>query len=171
MAEAGIEIIKDYPLFGVGPANVKEVYPLYRKHDAPRFRIPHLHNNVIQLWAERGVLALVAYLLLQFLFLRECARGWGGPATKFAEIGVAVTVALAAAGMFEFNFGDTEVFWVLLDVFALVVACVGVGSREWGVGDEPGRFSVAGFFAHFAIHRAEPPANEPLRARVPETGP
>ena len=79
MAEAGVEIIKDYPLLGVGPANVKEVYPLYRKHDAPRFRIPHLHNNIIQLWAERGVLALVAYLFLQFLFLRECARGWGGP--------------------------------------------------------------------------------------------
>jgi len=124
MAEAGVEIIKDYPLLGVGPANVKEVYPLYRKHDAPRFRIPHLHNNVIQLWAERGVLALVAYLFLQFLFLRECARGWGGPSARFAEAGVAVAVAMAAAGMFEFNFGDTEVFWILLDLFAIVIAFI-----------------------------------------------
>jgi O-antigen ligase len=124
MAEAGIEIIKDYPLFGVGPANVKEVYPLYRKHDAPRFRIPHLHNNVIQLWAERGVLALVAYGFLQFLFLRQCARAWGGPATRYAEIGVAVAVAMFFAGMFEFNFGDTEVFWMLLDVCALVIAFI-----------------------------------------------
>ena len=186
MAEAGIEIIKDYPLFGVGPANVKEVYPLYRKHDAPRFRIPHLHNNLIQLWAERGVLAIVAYLFLQFLFLRECARGWGGPATKFAEIGVAVAVALAAAGMFEFNFGDTEVFWMMLDVFALVIAFVGVGGGEWGVGDEPGTISVAGFVAHFALHPSEPRSasaptphsaqptplpNEPLPALVSETGP
>ena len=124
MAEAGVEIIKDYPLLGVGPANVKEVYPLYRKHDAPRFRIPHLHNNVIQLWAERGVLALVAYLFLQFLFLRECARGWGGPSSRYAELGVAVAVALASAGMFEFNFGDTEVFWILLDIFAIVIAFI-----------------------------------------------
>jgi O-antigen ligase len=124
MAQAGIEIIKDYPLFGVGPANVKEFYPLYRKHDAPRFRIPHLHNNFIQLWAERGVLALVAYVFLQFLFLRQCARAWGGPATKFAEIGVAVAVGLAFAGLFEFNFGDTEVFWMLLDVFAIVIAFI-----------------------------------------------
>lgn len=124
MAEAGVEIIKDYPLFGVGPANVKEVYPLYRKHDAPRFRIPHLHNNLIQLWAERGVLALVAYFMLQILFLRQCARAWGGPATKFAEIGVAVAVGLASAGLFEFNFGDTEVFWMMLDVFALVIAFI-----------------------------------------------
>lgn len=124
MAEAGIEIIKDYPVLGVGPANVKEIYPLYRKHDAPRFRIPHLHNNLIQLWAERGVLALVAYLILQWLFLRECARAWGGPATKFAEVGVVVAVGLASAGLFEFNFGDTEVFWVMLDVFAIVIAFI-----------------------------------------------
>src|SRR5207253_5555407 len=123
MIQAGVEIIKDYPLLGVGPANVKEVYPLYRKHDAPRFRIPHLHNNLVQLWVERGVLAMAAYVLFLALFLRECARGWNGPASRFAEIGVAVTFGLAAAGMFEFNFGDTEVFWVLLDVCALVVAC------------------------------------------------
>jgi len=122
MVQAGVEIIKDYPLLGVGPANVKEVYPLYRKHDAPRFRIPHLHNNVVQLWAERGVLGLAAYLLLLGLFLRECVRGWRGPAKEWAEAGVVVTVGLAAAGLFEFNFGDTEVYWMMLDVFALVVA-------------------------------------------------
>jgi len=122
MFQAGVEMIKDYPLLGVGPANVKEVYPLYRRHDAPRFRIPHLHNNVVQLWAERGVLALAAYLMLMALFLRECARGWGGSEARFAELGVAVAVGLAAAGMFEFNFGDTEVFWALLDIMALVIA-------------------------------------------------
>lgn len=133
MVEAGIEIIKDYPLLGVGPANVKEVYPLYRKHDAPRFRIPHLHNNVVQLWAERGVLGLAAYLLLIGLFLRECIRGWRGGAREWAEVGVVVTVALAAAGLFEFNFGDTEVYWMMLDTFALVLAWLeqpaGRGSR------------------------------------------
>ncbi len=122
MIQAGVEIIKDYPLLGVGPANVKEVYPLYRKHDAPRFRIPHLHNNLMQLWAERGVVAVAAYILLLVLFLRECARAWRGPQSRFAEVGVAVTVGLAAAGMFEFNFGDTEVFWILIDFCALVIA-------------------------------------------------
>jgi O-antigen ligase len=101
MFEAGVEIIKDYPVLGVGPANIKEVYPLYRKHDAPRFRIPHLHDNFVQLWAERGILALVAYVM----FLA----------------GIAVVVALTAAGLFEFNWGDTEVFWLLLDVMAMVV--------------------------------------------------
>lgn len=122
MVQAGVEIIKDYPLLGVGPANIKEAYPLYRKPDAPRFRIPHLHNNLVQLWAERGVLALAAYVILIALFLRECVRGWRGAGGRWAEAGVAVTAGLVTAGMFEFNFGDTEVFWMMLDLFALSIA-------------------------------------------------
>jgi hypothetical protein len=35
---------------------------------------------------------------------------------------VVVTVGLFAAGMFEFNFGDTDVYLMMLDVLALVVA-------------------------------------------------
>lgn len=121
MAEGGIEMIKDFPVAGVGPAYVKEVYPLYRRADAPRFRIPHLHNNVIQLWAERGVLGLVAYIVLMGLFLRECARGWRGPNREFAQAGLAITAGLAVAGLFEFNFGDTEVFYLTLELMALIV--------------------------------------------------
>ena len=126
MAEAGVEIIKDYPTLGVGPANVKEIYPLYRKPDAPRFRPPHLHNNIIQIWAERGILALAGYLFFLGLFLRECARGWRGPNREFAQAGVAMAVALTYAGLFEFNFGDTEVLYTTLELFALVVASLRV---------------------------------------------
>ena len=118
MFQGGVEIVKDFPVLGVGPGNMKEVYPLYRKPDAPRFRIPHLHNNLVQLWAERGIVALAAYVALIALFLRECAKAWG---SKYAELGVAVTVGLVIAGMFEFNFGDTEVFYLMLDLFALVL--------------------------------------------------
>ena len=124
MVEGGVEIIKDYPLLGVGPANVKEIYPLYRKPDAPRFRIPHLHNNVVQLWAERGVLALAAYLLLLALFVRACFRSLGTPGERYGEMGLAVTIGLTVAGLFEFNFGDTEIFFMLLDTMALVIAFV-----------------------------------------------
>jgi O-antigen ligase len=122
MWQGGVEIIRDHPLLGVGPANIKGTYVLYRKHDAPRFRVPHLHNNLVQLWAERGVVALLAYFLLHALFLRQCARAWRGPNRMYAEIGVVVCVGLFFAGLFEFNFGDTEVFWMMLDLYALVVA-------------------------------------------------
>jgi O-antigen ligase len=124
MLQAGTEMIKDHPVWGVGPGNVKEVYALYKQHDAPRTRPPHLHNNVVQLWAERGVLGLTAYVLFIALFLRECARGRQGPNRMYADIGIAVTVALTVAGLFEFNFGDTEVFYLTLNLFALIATAV-----------------------------------------------
>jgi O-antigen ligase len=127
MLEAGAEMIRDFPLFGVGPANVKEVYAIYRKQDAPRARPPHLHNNVVQLWAERGILGLSAYILLLALFLRECLRGRNGPQRKWSDAGLAVMVSLTVAGLFEFNFGDTEVFYLMLNLFALVVVSLEQG--------------------------------------------
>lgn len=120
MLEAGVEMIKDHPLLGVGPANVKEVYALYKKHDAPRPRPPHLHNNFVQLWAERGILGLLAYVLLFALFYRECAKGWRGPNRMWAQIGVAAATGFLVAGLFEFNFGDTEVFYLMLNLFGYV---------------------------------------------------
>lgn len=119
MIEAGVEMIRDHPVLGVGPANVKDVYALYRKPDAPRPRPPHLHNNVVQLWAERGILGLGAYIVFLVLFLRQCALAWRTN-RMWAEIGIAVATSLTVAGLFEFNFGDTEVFYLTLNLFALV---------------------------------------------------
>jgi O-antigen ligase len=124
MVEAGVEMIKDFPVFGVGPANVKEFYALYKKQDAPRIRPAHLHNNVIQIWAERGILGLIGYLLLLALFLRECFRARGGPNRMWADMGIGITVGWFVAGLFEFNFGDTEVFYLRLNLFALIVTAI-----------------------------------------------
>ncbi len=124
MAQAGVEMIRDHPVLGVGPSNVKEEYALYRAHDAPRARPPHLHNNVIQLWAERGVLGLATYIAFLALFLRECVRAWSTPQKMWAQIGIATTVALFVAGLFEFNFGDTEVFFTMLNVMAYVLVSI-----------------------------------------------
>ncbi|HSN69779.1 MAG TPA: O-antigen ligase family protein [Thermoanaerobaculia bacterium] len=127
MAEAGVEMVRDHPLFGVGPGNIKEVYPLYRKDDAPRFRIPHLHSNPIQIWAERGVLAFAAWVALLVLFLRESARQRTRQpgAVPWVDGGMAAAIGLSVFGLFEFNFGDTEVLLTMLDVWALTLALGG----------------------------------------------
>ncbi|HXI11370.1 MAG TPA: O-antigen ligase family protein [Thermoanaerobaculia bacterium] len=139
MAQGGFEIIRDEPLWGVGPSNIKENYALYRAPDAPRFRIPHLHNNVIQLWAERGILALSAYLLLMILFLRECVRVPRADTQRraFADAGIAIAVSLAVAGLFEFNFGDTEVLLTMLDLFALIIGAITLPAFVASAGSSP----------------------------------
>ncbi len=124
MTEAGIEMIRDSPVLGVGPGNVKEDYSLYRRQDAPRARPPHLHSNVVQLWAERGILGLASYVVFVALFVRECVRAWNGPKKMWAQAGIATMVSLAVAGLFEFNFGDTEVFYLMANVMAWVVVSI-----------------------------------------------
>ncbi len=60
--EAGVAIVKDYPLMGVGPDQIERVYPRYRVPDAVKPTNPHLHNVPMQIAAERGLLALAAWI-------------------------------------------------------------------------------------------------------------
>ncbi len=136
MARAGLRMVRDAPLFGLGPEMVRPYYPLYRDADAPRWSVPHLHNNVLQIASASGLFAAAAYLAIVALFLARTIsllrRGdEPGRAALWAGALLAGT-ALTAAGMFEYNFGDTEVEMVTLLVFAVPFsnasrACAGSG--------------------------------------------
>lgn len=130
MAQAGAEMIRDHPLLGLGPGNIRPSYPIYRLPDAPRFSVPHLHSNPIQIWAERGVVALFAYGLLIVLVLRECARciRAGGESAAWGLGCAAGVVGLTVGGLFEYNFGDSEVLLGLLAISA--IACVRAETPE-----------------------------------------
>jgi O-antigen ligase len=61
----GFKIIKAHPLFGVGPANVKTVFPDYCPQPYPEGTIwGSLHNLYINQGAERGLVGLAALLTL-----------------------------------------------------------------------------------------------------------
>lgn len=115
MAEAGLHMIADRPLFGIGPGMVEFYYPIYRHPTALRAEVMHLHNTVLQLAAERGLLSVGAYLWLMIAALWLCHRGYqrgGGLAGPRADLYLGVMLALVAlniAGIFEANWRDTEV--------------------------------------------------------------
>ena len=123
MARAGARMVRDFPVFGLGPEMVKRYYPLYRDPDAPRWSVPHLHDNVIQIAAANGVFAAAAYLALVGLVLARAAalaRRGDGPDRAALWCGALLAVtALTVAGFFEYNFGDTEVEMATLLVFAV----------------------------------------------------
>lgn len=123
MARAGARMVRDYPVFGLGPDMVQPYYPLYRDPDAPRWRVPHLHNNMLQIAASSGVFAAAAYAALAALFLWRAAlllRRERRPERAAIWAGALLAgTALTAAGLFEYNFGDTEVQMATLLVFAI----------------------------------------------------
>lgn len=130
MVDAGLRMIAERPVFGLGPEMVERRYLLYRNPTAPRYSIPHLHNTPLQLAAERGLPALAAYLALL-----GCAlwRAWHLYRTesRWADLALGVLLAIVAftvAGLFEDNWGDTEVRRSLLFLLA-VPFCLTVAGR------------------------------------------
>jgi O-antigen ligase len=115
MLEAGLAMVRERPLFGLGPELIERRYAIYRPAAAPRYDVPHLHNNLLQIAAERGLPALASYLWLTIAAIVVAWRGFrreGGSKGRRADLYVGAMLALLAfnlAGLFENNWGDTEV--------------------------------------------------------------
>jgi O-antigen ligase len=115
MWRSGLSMIADHAFLGVGPGEVRTWYQHYRRPEAVRPSTGHLHNSAIQIAAERGLPALVAWLWLWIVFFRE---GWailGGPTESVRARWCAraqPASLIPGRGLFEHNFGDGEVVMV-----------------------------------------------------------
>jgi len=128
MLRTGLAIARDYPLTGVGPGQVKEVYPKYVLPGALRSERSHVHNTPLQILVERGPLGLLAWGWFWVAFFVETGRalqrlapGQTRERTLLAG-SVAAIAGFLVAGLFEFNFGDSEVVMVACTVMALALA-------------------------------------------------
>ena len=125
MARAGAGMISDFPLTGVGPDMVKHVYPDYRPPDAIQPLNPHLHNVPLQIAAERGLPALAIWLAFIVALATGLLRQFRQqPDPTLAAGALAVIAAMLGAGMFEYNFGDSEFLMVFLVLVTLPFAAV-----------------------------------------------
>jgi O-antigen ligase len=127
MWQAGLDMLADRPVFGVGPGMVLAVYPRYRWPEAPNPNAPHLHNNLLQIAVERGVPGLVFFLwwagAVLLAAVRETRRRHDDPASRCAAVAtLAVLAAILAAGFFEYNLGDSEVLLLVLLMTAIPFA-------------------------------------------------
>ncbi len=123
MLAMGVDMIGDHPVFGVGPEMVGVVYGDYLRPDPVHTYNPHLHNVPVQIAAERGLPALALWLAFIALLLRDLLRlARHGEARAIAASGLGATVAMLTAGLFEYNFGDSEFLMLLLCLITLPFA-------------------------------------------------
>ena len=123
MLQAGVKMVRDYPLMGVGPDQIERVYPEYRVPDAVKPTNPHLHNVPMQIAAERGLLALGAwiwFIVTAVLTLFALLRRARNKSLTAAALGA--MAAMLAAGLTEYNFGDSEFLMLLLVIITLPFA-------------------------------------------------
>jgi len=120
---AGRRMVEAHPWFGVGPQRISRVFydyhPIQGDRSRSGFYPVHMHNNLLQFAAERGVPCALAWL---WLILKLAGDHWirfrrtlaTDQTRTISAVGFTAVVVLFLAGFFEFNFGDSEVLMVFL---------------------------------------------------------
>ena len=123
MARTGSAMVRDFPLTGVGPAMIPKLYTQYRDPDAVQDINPHLHNVPLQIAAERGLPALAIWIAFIAVLAYSLFRIFRSERDQtFAAAGLAAIAGMLSAGLFEYNFGDSEFLMLFLVLITLPFA-------------------------------------------------
>jgi O-antigen ligase len=139
MWRSGLAMARDHWLLGVGPGQVKRLYPAYARPEATHRTRSHLHDTPLQILVERGVIGLAAWTAIFAAFfaagLRTVRALPGGEARRLAVGGVAAVAGFLVGGLTEYNFGDTEVVMIAYVIMALpfVAGRTGLACHRGGV--------------------------------------
>ena len=126
---AGIQMIREHPLLGIGPEvmNDRQRLDHYIPPDIPR-PLPegwygHLHNIYLQYAAERGIpTALMLFWMIGKIlwdFGSTLYRRPANPESRFVLHGaIAMIIAILAEGFLEYNLGNSAVLMLFLTVVA-----------------------------------------------------
>ena len=132
----GKNIILAHPWTGLGPSMVSRRYQDYNGTDEfPTWIYQHLHNNFLHIAAEMGVITLLIWVALWGRLFWDFAGFARDTASDrflscLAVSGIGVLVAFLLAGLFEYNFGDSEILILLL--FFITIPYVVHGQQEKG---------------------------------------
>ncbi len=118
-------LIQDHPWLGVGQKVSREALNYRGTLEFPDYMYIHMHNDFLQIGAERGIPGLVIWLWFMFqsgwqaFRILRAAAGAGrippdGTVTFAGAAAIGGWVALLSAGLFEYNFGDSEVLTLFL---------------------------------------------------------
>ncbi len=128
-------MLKDFWLTGVGLGTeaFTQVYPFYSYSSIVA---PHAHNMFLQIMVESGIIGIVMFLFLIFMFVKKLIDGYQY-VKKDSELSVLI-VGIAAAvfgflvqGLFDNCFYNYRVFMIFWAVIAIGIAAVYVARSDY----------------------------------------
>lgn len=124
--EAGMRMIEDRPVFGVGPANFITALPRYSWRERPGRELV-AHNAYISVAAEMGLVGLALFLMMYVLAFREAhfafrwARRAGSKESELHALATEISLILVMTGALTGSTENHKFSWMCLGL------AVGIG--------------------------------------------
>ncbi len=120
------EMVKDFPLFGIGYEAFPVIFPRYQP-EAIRLRYLQAHNDFLQLLAETGWIGFILLIGGIVLLLADIIKRWQRRHDPFVQVmvpaGLAALGAIGLHSLVDFNLRIPANALLCTVVLALTCAC------------------------------------------------
>lgn len=115
--KASEKMIENNFWLGIGPGNFQEKYLEYQKFYPPylEWAVPHSNNLYLNFWLSGGVLGLVGFLGLVFLFLRDILVGIKKEPNGALFMTLGIMLIILIHGIFDTTYFKNDlaiIFWL-----------------------------------------------------------
>ncbi len=115
---------------GIGMDSLKTHWQDWKMFDNGWQPMGHMHSDYLEFAFERGVPALIAWIIWMFFYLRMLWRGFRRKDLDWFERGVLLgslggTVGFLSSGVVHYNWGDSEVVMIFYLLMGLSLAVLG----------------------------------------------
>ena len=134
----GFDVLTSNPrhlLVGIGMDSLKTHWRDWHMFDDGRQPVGHMHSTPLQLALERGIPALIAWLVWLAIYVRMLWRYFRDGSRDSFDRGILLgalggTIGLFTSGLVHYNWGDSEVVMIFYLIMGLCLAVTRYGGAS-----------------------------------------
>ena len=120
--------LKDHPILGTGLETFKYYYPRYKS--MPELRsAPYVHNEVLNLWSDLGILGVFSFIWMLVLFYHRAHQLIHGEKRFYLTAFAGGVTGIVVHSLFEFNLHDPALALIFVSMTCTIL---GMGREQEG---------------------------------------
>ena len=118
-------ILKDHPFWGIGPGNFQNFYLDYQKKFPPylEWAVPQPHNLLLAFYLQCGLLGLIGFLWLIFLFFKKGFHQLSTFNFQLSTILLAAMIYILIHGLIDTPYWKNDlaiIFWIVVGLMKTI---------------------------------------------------
>jgi len=122
--KSSVLMIKNNPIFGIGPGNFQNKYLEYQKYFPPylEWAVPQPHNLYLAFWLQSGAMGLIGLIALIYFWLKKTTKEIFSNQKNSAVLAVSlgIIIYILLHGFFDTTYWKNDlalIFWMIILLF------------------------------------------------------